>query len=348
MPRLPIWFVAMVAIAAGLVFLPFLPQIALAVWLGIYARNLHIRIERRLRVGSRVAATITIGLLLLIAIPVGAVLTSIVIDTIALVQDLVQSEQTRGVLTKLVQTDVTQPPPEDAPGAIDLLISQGDRAWSIGRQLAGAAAHFVVGLLVIVTGAYGVLVNGRDWYHWLADHGPIARAHLDRFADAFVETGRGLWFGIVGAGMIQSAIATIAYLVLGVPSAFALGLLTLLFSVVPAIGTALVWAPVAAGLAMTGRPGAAIALAVTGVAVISTVDNLARPFLARKGKLQLPTWAVLVSMFGGIELIGGWGILIGPLVVRLAKEALMIWRAEDSPLFTISGPGSAGPTDGKP
>jgi predicted PurR-regulated permease PerM len=346
MPRLPTWFVAMVAIAAGLMFLPFLPQIALAVWLGIYARNLHARIERRLRVGSRVAATITIGLLLLVAIPIGAMLTSIVIDTIALVQDLVASEQTRGVLTKLVQTDVTQTP-EDAPGAIDLLISQGDRAWSIGRQLAGAAAHFVVGLLVIVTGAYGVLVNGRDWYRWLADHGPIAREHLDRLADAFVETGRGLWFGIVGAGMIQSTIATIAYLVLGVPSAFALGLLTLLFSVVPAIGTALVWAPVAAGLAMTGRPGAAIALAVTGVAVISTVDNLARPYLARKGKLQLPTWAVLVSMFGGIELIGGWGLLVGPLVVRLAKEALMIWRAQDSRVFTDLGTGSAGPPDGK-
>jgi predicted PurR-regulated permease PerM len=60
--------------------------------------------------------------------------------------------------------------------------------------------------------------------------------------------------------------------------------------------------------------------------VIGTVDNVARPFLARKGKLQLPTWIVLVAMFGGIELVGGWGIVLGPLAVRLGKEALAIRR----------------------
>ncbi|MBW3550984.1 MAG: AI-2E family transporter, partial [Proteobacteria bacterium] len=90
------------------------------------------------------------------------------------------------------------------------------------------------------------------------------------------------------------------------------------------IGTAIVWIPVAAGLALTGRPSAALSLAVVGVAVIGTVDNVARPWLAHRGKLQLPTWVVLVSMFGGIELIGAWGLLLGPLLVRLAKEALVI------------------------
>jgi predicted PurR-regulated permease PerM len=128
--------------------------------------------------------------------------------------------------------------------------------------------------------------------------------------------------------LIQSLVATAAYLILGVPSALALGMLTLLFSVVPAVGTAMVWAPVAAGLALTGRTGAAIALAIVGVAVISTVDNLVRPYLARRGKLRLPTWIVLVSMFGGVELIGGWGLLLGPLAMRLAEEALLIRASE--------------------
>jgi predicted PurR-regulated permease PerM len=115
-----------------------------------------------------------------------------------------------------------------------------------------------------------------------------------------------------------------------VPSALALGMLTLLFSVIPAIGTALVWVPVTAGLALTGRPGAAIALGIVGIALIGTVDNLARPYLARRGQLQLPTWVVLISMFGGVELIGGWGLLLGPLAVRLAKEALLIRSSASS------------------
>ena len=60
--------------------------------------------------------------------------------------------------------------------------------------------------------------------------------------------------------------------------------------------------------------------------VIGSIDNLARPWLTRRGQLALPTFVVLVAMFGAVELFGGWGILFGPLIVRLAKEALEVRR----------------------
>lgn len=127
-------------------------------------------------------------------------------------------------------------------------------------------------------------------------------------------------------------LAALLYLVLGVPQALPLGLLTLLFSIVPIVGTALVWVPIAAGLAMTGRVGAGIGLAIFGAVVISSIDNIARPWLASRGKLQLPMFIVLVSMFGGVELFGGWGIIFGPLLVRLAKEALALRREAAQPV----------------
>jgi predicted PurR-regulated permease PerM len=207
---------------------------------------------------------------------------------------------------------------------VELLMSQGDRAWQLAQQVAGAAARVLIGWLILVSGIYGVLVEGPAWYAWAERHAPLQPSSLRRLAAAFVETGRGLLFGIVGAGLIQSVIATIAYLVIGVPQALALGLLTLVFSVIPAVGTAIVWIPVAAGLALTGRTGAALGLAIVGVALIGTADNLARPWLARRGKLELPTYVVLVSMFGGVELLGGWGLVLGPLTARLAKEAIVI------------------------
>jgi predicted PurR-regulated permease PerM len=186
----------------------------------------------------------------------------------------------------------------------------------------------VIGLLILVAGIYSLLVEGEGWWAWIEAHAPIAPAHLQRLGDAFRETGRGLWFGVVGAGAVQATAATIAFLALGVPHALPLGLLTLVFSVIPAIGTAIVWIPVAAGLALTGRTEAAIVMAAIGVLVISSIDNLARPWLARRGRLALPSWVVLTAMFGGIELVGGWGVLFGPLVVRLAKEALVIRATE--------------------
>ena len=329
--RIPSWIVALLVVASALIVAPFAPWALLAVWLGLYARKAYWPLTRRLGGRQNLAATITVSLLAVIAIPIAIVVASVVIDAIALVQRLMESEQTKAVLVKLVQGPDKAAPGKGtvdaASGIVDLVLSQGDRAWVVMQKLAGAAAHFVIGMLVMVTGMYGVLVHGSSWYAWLERHAPLAPEHVARFGDVFIETGRGLWFGIVGAGILQALVATVTYLAIGVPSALALGMLTLLFSVIPAIGTALVWAPVAAGLALTGQTTAAIVLAVVGVAVIGTIDNLARPWLAQRGELRLPSWVVLVAMFGGIELIGGWGLVIGPLLVRLAKEALAI-RAE--------------------
>lgn len=339
--RLPTWFLAAIVFAAGLLFWPFLPWMVLALWLGMYARRIHEPLTRRLGGRAGLSATITVSLLLVVLAPIVAMLTVVALDTIALVQRLLESEEARAVFVKLAEGNgqaKVAPDVEEAEkalgqasSAIDLLLSQGDRAWSLIRTLAGAAAHFVIGLFILITGMYGVLVEGRVWYEWLDRHTPLTPGHFRRFGDAFMETGRGLWWGVIGAGLLQSIVATIAYVALGVPSALALGFLTLLFSVVPAIGTAIVWVPVAAGLALTGRPVAALTLVIVGVGVVGTIDNVARPWLTRRGHLQLPMWVVLIAMFGGVELLGAWGLLLGPLMVRLAKEALVISREARDP-----------------
>jgi predicted PurR-regulated permease PerM len=346
--RLPTWLIAVLVFGAAYMFYPFLPWMCLALWLGLYGRRVHTPLTRKLGGRSGLSAAITVSLLLVLVIPIAVVVTSIVFDAIALVNYLLESEEFKGVLVKLVQKSAPAVP--SAPDAktaidttqsvIDVVMAQGDRALSIFTSVAGMAARTVVGLLIMVTGMYGVLVEGPGWYQWLERHTPLVPAHFRRFGDAFMETGRGLWWGIGGAGLMQAIVATIAYVALGVPSAIALGAITLMFSVIPAIGTAIVWAPVAAGLFLTGRPVAAGILAVVGVAVISVIDNLARPWLAHRGQLKLPTWLVLVSMFGGVELFGGWGLLLGPLVVRLAKEALVISREARDPA-TASPPSQA-------
>lgn len=324
---IPRWLLAVVCAAAAVVMAPFSPWVVLALWLGLFADRIYQPIMKRLGGRSGLAATLTVLLLLVIVVPIAAVVASLVVDAIALVQRVLASEQGKSVLEQLAGGDDPARPHRDMfslQGVTELVMSQGERAFAIVKQVAGAAAHVAIGMLILVSGIYGVLVEGRGWYAWVERHAPCRPETVARFAAAFVETGRGLAYGVVGAGLIQSIVATIAFVVIGVPSALALGMLTLMFSVIPAVGTAIVWAPVAAGLALGGRTGAAVALAIVGVGVIGTVDNVARPWLAKRGQLQLPTYVVLIAMFGGIALIGGWGLLLGPLVVRLAKEAIVI------------------------
>ena len=107
-----------------------------------------------------------------------------------------------------------------------------------------------------------------------------------------------------------------------------LGLLTCVASLIPSVGTALVWVPIAVGLALAGRTGSAAIMAVVGVVVIGTVDNVMRPVFARFGKLELSTFVLLTSIFGGLAIFGTWGLLLGPLFARLAKEALVMARID--------------------
>lgn len=315
------WTIVLV-IAAALLMAPFAGWVILAIWLSGFARPLHARLTRGLHGRNHFAAFLVVILMMLVLVPVGAVVTVLVIDAIALVTKLAQSDEAHSVLVSLVSEKNA-----DAEASVgQLLMSQGERALGIAKMIFSGAAQVIIGLVVLLAGTYALLVEGRSWYAWAEDHAPMGPKAVRRFAAAFVETGRGLAIGILGAGVMQALLATIAYLVLGVPQAFALGLLTLMFSVVPVVGTAIVWVPVAAGLAMTGRMYEGIGLAIFGVVVIGSIDNLARPWLTKYGKLQLPTFLVLVAMFGAVELFGGWGILFGPLIVRLAKEALEVRR----------------------
>jgi predicted PurR-regulated permease PerM len=320
------WIAIVIVLGAALILAPYASVIALAVWVGVFARRLHLPLTRGLGGRKHVAAWITVGALMLLAVPIGLLVTTIVLDAIELVQRVLSSEETRSRLSELVAGDDEQP--RSASDLAGLVVSHSGRAWSLASRIAGHAAALVIGVFVFFTGVFAVLVDGERWYTWIERHAPAPPSTVRRLAGAFMETGRGLFIGIGGAGVLQAAVATVAYLVLGVPHALALGFLTLIASVLPAIGTALVWVPVAVGLAITGRTTEAIVLAVIGVAAIGTIDNLARPWLARRGHLQLPTFLVLVSMFGGIAVLGGWGLLMGPLLVRLAAEVLVIARQE--------------------
>lgn len=327
---IPRWLVAALCVVAAVFLAPTLPYVVLALWLGGYATRVYVPLRRVFRGRRGISATVTVLLFVVTTLPLAAMIASLVVDALALVQHLLESDRAQQFLVKLAtgESDAGSERTQEALTApsriLAIVMNQGDRAWAIAKQVAGAAAHVLIGLLIFISGVYGMLTDGPAWYAWVERHAPVDAATTRRFANAFVETGRGLAFGIVGAGLVQSIVATMAYLILDVPAALPLGMITLILSVIPAVGTALVWVPVAAGLALTGRTEAAIALGVIGVAVISTVDNLARPYLARCGQLQLPTYVVLISMFGGIEIVGAWGLLLGPLAARLAKEAILV------------------------
>ncbi|MBL8626742.1 MAG: AI-2E family transporter [Myxococcales bacterium] len=323
-PRLPGWLLVAMVLAAAAVFAPFWSWLVLAVWVGQLGRRMVPWLTRLTGRRQRAAAVLTAALIALLVVPIALVVATLIGDAIVLGQRLLASPQAREVFEQLVTKGASD---SDERGPVGLLVEHGSRAWSLVSLVFAVAAKVLLGLFVFLSATYAVLADGPRAYAWFEEHLPLDPRITARFAAAFTETGRGLLVGVGGSGLAQALVATLAFVLLDVPEPLVLGLLTLIASVVPAVGTAMVWLPVAAGLWLTGRADAAVIMAVVGVVVIGSIDNVLRPVLARRGRLELPSLLIMVSMFGGIALVGAAGVVLGPLVVRLAKEALVIARA---------------------
>jgi predicted PurR-regulated permease PerM len=108
-------------------------------------------------------------------------------------------------------------------------------------------------------------------------------------------------------------------------------------ALLPAIGPAIIWAPVAVYLLATGAVWQAVVVILSGVLVIGVADNVLRPILVGRDT-GIPDWLVLVTTLGGIDLLGLSGIVVGPLVGALFITGWHIMTEKREGLLTHSGP----------
>jgi predicted PurR-regulated permease PerM len=333
------WIVVLLVLGAAATFYPLWPPLVLAIWVAVLARPLLLRISKATGGRHRAAGGIVVFLVMAIFVPVGAALVSLSRGAIDLGRNVINSDSARSALVAVA----SQAPGNGGGGAgaagvldfvkspqkvVALLQEHGAQAAQILGGVAGAATEALLGLFIFLYAVYVFLVDGPKYYEWCEEHAPIEVAHMRRLAAAFVETGKGLFVGVGLTGLTQGIIATITYFALGVPRALVLGLLTCIASLIPSVGTALIWVPVAGGLALAGNFVSAAIMTGVGVGVIATVDNVMRPVFAKFGKLDLSAFVLLTAIFGGLAMFGTWGLLLGPLCARLAKEALIIAHEE--------------------
>lgn len=319
-------------LGALLALAPLWGPLVLSAWVAILAHPLHVSLTRKLGGRGRAAGTMTVSLVLIALVPLGALTVSLTGSAIDLAQKLMATTDGAAALRALVASADNGPRPPSLEGfdvgSLTAMVQRhGASAWRVLSVVAGAATTLVVGFFVFVLGVHEFLVNGPRAYDWLVEHSPVPRATVHRFAGAFSETGRGLFVGMGLTALLQGTAATIGYVVLGIDQAFVLGAMTVVAAIIPSGGAALIWVPVSAALAIGGRPGAAAVMFAIG-AVVSTLDNFVRPALSRYGKLRMPTYLLLIAIFGGLAIFGAGGVLLGPLLVRLAIEGLEILREQ--------------------
>ena len=138
----------------------------------------------------------------------------------------------------------------------------------------------------------------------------------------------GVIYGILGTGLAQGVLAAIGFAVAGVPGAVLLGVITFFLSVVP-VGPPLVWGGAAIWLFQQGEPGWAIFVAAWGFFVVSTVDNVIKPFIISRGA-KLPFAVVFLGVLGGLMAFGVIGAFLGPTLLAVGYRLATEWTAVES------------------
>lgn len=186
----------------------------------------------------------------------------------------------------------------------------------IGQAVMGGIGSFAVNLFVMIFVLYFMLVGGTKMEGYIKGVLPFNENNAYEVTHKINKIIRANAIGIPLLALIQGTVALIGYFIFGAPNALLVGFLTCFATVIPMVGTALVWVPVTVYLALTGDWVNAIGLGLYGGLVISQCDNLIRFLLQKKMANTHP----LITIFGvivGLRLFGFMGVIFGPLLLAL-------------------------------
>jgi len=212
-----------------------------------------------------------------------------------------------------------------------------ERILATAGALAGSAGVFVVGAVSATTVATAVFVFHfivllYTMYFFLADgpalldsalgYLPLAASDKQHMLNRFVSVTRATLRGTVLIGAAQGVLAGLAFWVVGIDGAIFWGSVMTVLSIVPGIGTALVWVPAAVILVVMGRVWQGIALGLFCGLVVGSIDNVLRPMLVGRDT-QMHELLIFFSTLGGLLLFGAMGFILGPI---LAALFVTIWE----------------------
>ncbi|HEY5706948.1 MAG TPA: AI-2E family transporter [Terrimicrobiaceae bacterium] len=217
------------------------------------------------------------------------------------------------------------------PGQEEIVRNVGTAAKAAGGYLVGWASAFTAGtagfflnLFVMIYAMFYFLKDGMSILQKIFYYMPLRHEDEVRMLERFVSVTRATIKGTLLIGLIQGLLAGTAFYFAGIGGAAFWGTIMVVLSVIPGIGTALVWVPAVVYLYALGSSLSATLLAIWCAGVVGTIDNFLRPRLVGKDA-QMPDLLVLIGTLGGLFLFGPIGFIVGPVVCGLFLTALDIY-----------------------
>ncbi len=320
---------------------PFFGAIFWAVALTVLFLPLQHWLRQRFRLGPNRAALLTLlCCVLVVVVPVVIVSISGVQQGIDLYQKLEKNQidytvyvdrakeafpQVIALLDRVgIDPDGLRKQVGDAAVAASQFIAK--RSLAIGQN----ALNLTISAALMLYMTFFFLRDSKSLMELLIRALPLGDTRERLLFAKFAEVTRATVKGNLVVAMTQGALGGVIFWILGVQAALLWGVVMAILSLLPAVGAALIWAPVAIYFLVTGDYVSGIVLIVFGAGVIGLVDNVLRPILVGRDT-RMPDYLVLLSTLGGFVMFGISGFVIGPLIAALFLAFWDIFIREFNP-----------------
>lgn len=332
-----------VLIALGIAFLLILKPVLLALCLAAIITLLlyptYNVILKFFRNKAYLASFITTFLIFLILVLPAGLITALIVNQVI---DLVSELNTRGTFSFLLSHGFYQEHVQPFLTSLNerfkinidlpnLLANVGKAVakyiYNFSPQVLTGTASFIFNFFVMHFSIFFLFIEGKTIVKTVLDLSPLKSKYEGLLTNELQNMIYGTVYGYLLTALVQGILAGFGFWIAGVKAPLVLGTLTFFMSLVPIVGAASVWIPIAIIYFIQGNVGWGIFIALYGGIVISGIDNIIKPLIIR-GKAKIHPLLIFFSLFGGIALFGPIGILFGPVITALFLACVRIYRED--------------------
>ncbi len=234
-----------------------------------------------------------------------------------------------GGATRAVVRDIANPTPEEIRDWTSSFFAVTP-GWisSYGGRAGIMAGRTVFGIMIFIVTMYFLFADGPRIAKQLMALSPLEERYVEKLLDEFSRVSRAVVSGSLAPRLVQGLLAGVGFRVAGLQSVFLLTAITALTAMIPFVGAAIVWLPASLWLIfIDDRPTAGIALLIYGAGVISTIDNVIKPWVLHDRSAMHPL-AALIGVLGGVQALGPTGVFVGPMVIAFLQTLLGLLHRE--------------------
>ncbi|MEZ5572649.1 MAG: AI-2E family transporter [Halioglobus sp.] len=332
-------FLAVALYACYWLIKPFLEPIIMAILVGLLAYPLHERVVRWVRGRQSVAALLScVALSLLFLIPTLMLLVAVLkqgVDYSVIVHDWATQDNIHQLMTQPwvveVKSRITRILPEGALAADNIREKALAAAGLMGRQFAdvstsilGSLTRFLINIVLLLFVLFFVLRDHDKLIAFLHRALPLSRSEEEALFNEVKAVSKSALLGSLMTAMTQGFVGGFGLWLAGFPGVF-WGAVMAFTSLIPFVGTALVWVPAALFLLVTGQWGWALFLLIWGVVVVGSIDNFLRPLFMQGASMN--TVVIFFSLLGGLQVFGLIGLIYGPLIFSIALVLFKLYES---------------------